>query len=180
MRIEQLNECFWRASSAISAGDDLVVGSAITGYYKPNDCVNPAVVDGAPYRYRAESDDLSQVQSGVAPYDVATSTLQLSDGSAVIHQSSNGGSAVTFSAAPKVMMGAGAQDVVSGRWELIEETVISSPVTSVEHAIGDPDDYWQIMVEALDSSISTLRPGPDFHRGPSPRTRWEARRPSPR
>jgi hypothetical protein len=155
MSVGQLNECFWRASSAITAGDDLVVGSAITGYYKPNDCANPAVVDGATYRYRAESDDLSQVQSGEAPYDVATSTLKLSDGSARIFQSSNSGSAVTFSAAPKVMMTSAVQDVVSGRWELIEETVITSTSGQFEHAIPNPGDYWQFAVDASNCTVTS-------------------------
>lgn len=86
-----------------------MVSSALVGYYTPAQCQNPSIVDGGTYSYVAESDDLTQHEEGVAPYNVATATLRRTLG--VIHNSSNAGSSVAFSSAPKVMLTALQQDI---------------------------------------------------------------------
>ena len=91
-----LNECYFRAVS--SGTGNFVVSSAITGFYTPAQCTNPAVVDGAIYYYRAESDDLTQYESGYGAYTVSSTTLART----TILQSSNAGAAVNFTAAPRV------------------------------------------------------------------------------
>lgn len=103
----QVNECAWRAVAGGTA--DFVVASAITGYYTPAQCTTPAIVDAGLYHYRAESDDLSQYESGQGTYDAATSTLIRT----TVYQSSNAGLPQNFSAAPKVRLSAAAQDIVT-------------------------------------------------------------------
>lgn len=106
----QLNECLWTAASGGTG--NLVVSTAVAGYYTPAQCTTPPPIDGQLYSYRA-ANGATEYMSGVAPYDVATTSLVLSDPSAEIFQSSNGGSAVSFTAPPTVLMGAAAQDGVS-------------------------------------------------------------------
>lgn len=100
MTISFINRCVWRATS--SGTGDFVVASAIPGHRVPADCVKPGIVDGGTYRYFAQSDDLSEWEIGYGPWNNSTSTLER----AVVLDSSNSGSAVSFTAAPAVFMGA--------------------------------------------------------------------------
>lgn len=99
MALAFLNRCIWLATSGGSGS--FVVASAVTGYQAPEDCLAPVVVDGATYRYFAQSSDLTQWEAGYGVYTTADDTLTR----AVVLDSSNAGSIVTFSAAPSVFMG---------------------------------------------------------------------------
>lgn len=120
MALAFLNRCGFRAAS--SGTGSFVVASALVGMYAPASCANPAVVDGASYRYFAESDDKTQHEEGYGVWDDGTSTLTR----AVVLSSSNSNNAVNFSAAPKVFMGGPlAQDM---GWSLVSGGEILSPV----------------------------------------------------
>lgn len=95
----KLNRCIFIASGTSASA--FVVDSARPGYYVPNDCMNPPVVDAAPYNYVAFSDDNSVHQEGLGLWDDGTATLTV----LTISASSSGGSAVTFATPPNVMMG---------------------------------------------------------------------------
>lgn len=99
MALGFLNACAFNAASA-GAGS-FVVASALTGYYTPAQCANPAVVSGDTYRYRAQSTDGSAHEEGYGIYTVGTLTLTR----AVILSSTNAGNAVNFASAPIVLMG---------------------------------------------------------------------------
>jgi hypothetical protein len=99
MALSFLNGCIFRATSGGTG--PWVVASAVTGYDVPADCTNPVVVDGATYRADIRSDDNTQWMITSGTWDVGTDTYTVVD----ILSSSNGGSAVTFSAAPSVAMG---------------------------------------------------------------------------
>lgn len=99
MALNFLNRCIWRATS--NGTGSFVVDSAVTGYLVPNDCANPDVVDGGSYLYFAESDDKTEWEIAFDTFDAGTNTLPRTN----ILDSSNGGSVVNFTAAPKVYMG---------------------------------------------------------------------------
>lgn len=118
MALAFLNRCGFRATS--SGTGDFVVASALTGMYAPASCANPAMVDGATYRYFAESDDKTQHEEAYGTWTSATSTLSRD----TILSSSNSGSKVNFSAAPSVYMGGPlAQEM---HWDLIKSYDISN------------------------------------------------------
>jgi hypothetical protein len=96
MAVEYLNACGFRASSA--GLGDFVVASALTGYYTPAQCANPAVANGQTYYYRAESDDLTEHEEGLGTYTTGTVTLART----TVYSSSNAGAKVNFTAAPRV------------------------------------------------------------------------------
>ena len=116
-----LSECFFRAVG--NGTSDFVVAGAITGYYTPAQCTDPAVVDGATYEYRAESDDLLQRETGEGVYSTATNTLTR----AKVHQSTNAGSKVSFTSPPRV------------RVEILPTALANRPINLVDDcgAIGD-------------------------------------------
>lgn len=130
----QVNECAWRA---VSGGlGEFVVASALTGYYTPAQCTTPAVVDGGVYHYRAESDDLTQYESGQGTYDASLQRL-IRD---IVYQSSNGGDFCNFSAAPKVRLSAAAQDIGTD-WETLNDTQFPGAwkvLTTVEDETNPP------------------------------------------
>ncbi len=99
-----INECAFR--SVLAGTADFAVASAITGFFTPAQCTTPAVVNGATYHYRAESDDKSQHESGTGTWNAGSNTLAHT----TVFQSSNGGAKVNFSAAPIVQLMALAQD----------------------------------------------------------------------
>lgn len=99
MALSFLNRCVWRATAGGTG--PYTVASAITGYYTPEQCTNPAVVDGDVYRAFAASDDRTEHQEGYGTYDTGTDTFTFT----TILSSTNSGNAVNFSAAPKVHMG---------------------------------------------------------------------------
>lgn len=102
-----VNECQFRA---VSGGlGDFVVSSAITGFFTPEQCTNPVIIDGGTYHWRAESDDFSQHELFTGTYDNATDTVVRT----TILQSSNGGAKVNFSAAPRVRQVTTQQDLAT-------------------------------------------------------------------
>jgi hypothetical protein len=89
------NAVFFRATSAGSV--DFVGASAITGY---RNLSGAGLTNAATYSYRAESDDKTEWEIGYGAYNSGTTTLART----TIIASSNAGSKVTFTAAPKVML----------------------------------------------------------------------------
>src|SRR6185312_12534922 len=84
---------------------DFVYASTVTGYRT----ATTVLVNGATYRYRAESADLSQWEFGTAIWSSATSTLSRN----TITDSSNAGSKVSFTAQPQVSITIDVPDVLS-------------------------------------------------------------------
>lgn len=82
------------------------MSAAVTGYQTP---ASANAVDGAVYRYRAESTDLSQWEIGYGAYTVSSTTLARTT---ILFNSSGGASAINFSAAPQVAVVALAEDLV--------------------------------------------------------------------
>jgi hypothetical protein len=139
MALAFLNRCGFRATS--TGTGSFVVASALTGMQTPAQCAGPAVVDGATYRYFAQSDDLTQWEYGTGVYTTGDVTLTR----ATVYDNSSGGTtALSFSAAPRVYMGGPLAQDMSGRWEVIGDTTVGSPVASVVHTF-DPDDYFDVL-----------------------------------
>jgi hypothetical protein len=97
-----IDNCLFRAAS--SGTGSFVVSAAITGYQTP---ASASAIDGATYRYHAESDDKSQWEVGYGVYTVSSTTLARTT---VLYNSSGGASAINFSAAPRVGIVALARD----------------------------------------------------------------------
>lgn len=98
-----LDVCKFNATS--SGTGDFVVSSAVTGYQMP---ASAGAVNGATYRYRAESADLSQWEVGFGAYTVGSTTLARTT---MLFTST--GSKVSFSAAPIVGIVAVAEDMLN-------------------------------------------------------------------
>jgi hypothetical protein len=96
-----VDRCMWRSVAGTTA--DFVVNNAITGYGTP---ATTGAVDGF-YSYAAESDDLSEWETGYGVYTSANTTLVRTQ----INQSTNSDAAVNFTVAPKVMLTITAEDV---------------------------------------------------------------------
>lgn len=99
-----LNVCRFNATS--SGTGDFVVSTAVTGFQTP---AGAGAVNGAIYRYRAESADLSQWEIGYGAYTSGSTTLARST---ILSNSSGGTSAINFSSAPRVAVVALAEDLV--------------------------------------------------------------------
>lgn len=97
-----VDRCIFRAAG--TGTGTFTVSSAITGYMTP---ATAGAVDGQSYAYAAESDDLSQWEVGLGVYTSSGATLTR----ATIYKSSTGGSAVSFTAAPKVTLTVTAADM---------------------------------------------------------------------
>jgi hypothetical protein len=90
--------------TAVSSGTgDFVVSAAVTGYQTP---ASAGATNGATYRYRAESADLSQWEVGYGAYTTGSTTLARTT---ILFSST--GSKVSFSAAPQVAIVALAEDL---------------------------------------------------------------------
>jgi hypothetical protein len=87
-----LDGCRFYAASAGTGS--FVYSSAVTGYQSPTAA---GASDGATYRYRAESRDLSQWEIGTTVYTASTGTFTRTP-----TYSSNGNSLVSFTRAPQV------------------------------------------------------------------------------
>ena len=85
---------------------DFVYSSGVTGYRTP--VSSPALTDGATYRYRAESSDLSEWEVGEGTWTTSTTTLARTT---IIHSST--GAKVNFTAAPNVAIVALADQFVN-------------------------------------------------------------------
>jgi hypothetical protein len=118
MTISFVDACRFVASA--SGTGAFTVGSPVTGYQLPS---SAAAIDGATYRYRAESNDLSQWEVGFGVWTSATSTLLRSN----ILFSSNSNLVVSFTAAPQVAIVYLAEDAVSSKNNLSD---LSSAATA--------------------------------------------------
>lgn len=96
MAISFLDVCRFNPSASGTA--DFLVSGAVTGYQTPS---SAGAVNGAIYRYRAESGDLSQWEVGYGAYNTGTSTLART----TILFSSASNAKVSFTAAPQVAAG---------------------------------------------------------------------------
>src|SRR5262245_12468407 len=92
---------------------DFVVSSASTGYLTP---AQAGAVNGATYRYRAESADLSQWEVGYGVYTSGTVTLART----TVIFSTNANAKVNFSTAPVVGLVYLAEDALSSKNNLSE------------------------------------------------------------
>jgi hypothetical protein len=122
-----LNACKWNATSGGTG--DFVVSSAVTGYQTP---AGAGAVNGAIYRYRAESADLSQWEVGYGAYTVAGTTQART----TILVSSTGGAKVSFSAAPIVGIVAVAEDMVNISSETQAETGTDNTTATSPQAVS--------------------------------------------
>lgn len=94
-----------RFSATSSGTGSFVVSSAVQGYQTP---ASASAVNGATYRYRAESSDLSQWEVGFGTYTVSSTTLTRVT---VFFNSSGGTSPISFTSAPQVAIVALAEDL---------------------------------------------------------------------
>lgn len=99
-----VNVC--RFTAASSGTGDFVVSAAVTGYQTP---ASAGATNGATYRYRAESSDLSQWEVGYGAYTSGSVTLARTT---VLSNSSGTTSKINFSAAPQVAIVALAEDLI--------------------------------------------------------------------
>lgn len=150
-----INECQFRAASG--GLGDFVVASAITGFFTPEQCTNPVVVDGETYHWRAESDDFSQHELFEGIYTSASDTVSRT----TIFQSSNAGAKVNFAAAPRVRQVAIEQDLGTGSGRtLVTAAVIDYYVDGAtgsdanDGSIGSPWETIQRAVNFVTKEIS--------------------------
>ena len=124
-----LNVC--RFNPTLGGTTDWTYSSAVTGYNSP---ALAGVVNGAVYKYRAESTDLSQWEIGQGAYNTGTgvlartTVLQNSSGSGTATGQSGAGSKISFSAAPTVAIVAIKEDLLA-----IDE---ANSFTTTQQAVG--------------------------------------------
>jgi hypothetical protein len=102
MTISWLDDCKFTAASGGTA--DFVVAAAVSGYQTP---AGANAVNGATYRYRAESVDLTQWELGTGSYTASGTTLART----TVLFSSTGGGKVSFTNPPTVGIVVVAEDV---------------------------------------------------------------------
>jgi len=115
---------------------DFVYSSGVTGYRTP--VSSPALTDGATYRYRAESADLSEWEIGEGTWTTATTTLARTT---IIHSST--GAKVNFTVAPNVAIVALADqfvnpagDTMTGSLVVPNASGIKIKDTDASHTLG--------------------------------------------
>ena len=94
-----------RFNPVSNGSGSFVVSTAVTGYQTP---ASAGATNGATYRYRAESSDLSQWEVGYGVYTSSTTTLTRAT---ILYNSSGGTSAINFTNAPQVAIVALAEDL---------------------------------------------------------------------
>src|SRR5258708_2253633 len=85
---------------------NFVVSTAVSGYQLPT---SANAVDGATYRYRAESSDLSQWEIGYGTYTVSSTTLARTT---ILFNSLGTTAAINFASLPQVAIVALAEDLI--------------------------------------------------------------------
>lgn len=144
--VDLINECVWRAASA--GEDDFLVGAAVTGYFVPEDCTSPAIVDGDEFSYRAWSTDRTQHESGKGVYVFSTNTLART----TIYQSSNSNTKVAFIDPPIVAMGIplaqdhGASSV--GALDDLSDVNVPAPTDGDVLTWVDADSEWEAVASS--------------------------------
>lgn len=115
---------------------DFVYSSGVTGYRTP--VSSPALTDGATYRYRAESSDLSEWEIGEGTWTTSTTTLARTT---IIHSST--GSKVNFTVAPNVAIVALADqfinpagDTMTGALVVPNASGLKIKDTDASHTLG--------------------------------------------
>lgn len=98
-----LDVCRFRALS--TGAGDFVVSGLIQGYQTP---LAAGAENGAVYRYRAETDDLTQWEVGYGTYTTGSTTLARST---VLYNSSGGTSLINFTTRPQVAIVALSMDI---------------------------------------------------------------------
>lgn len=171
MALAFLNRCIWRASAG--GTDSFEPDTATEGFLLPIGCLNPAVISGATYRYFAQSDDMTEWEVGYGVWDgtdIARTTIL---------ESSNAGSIVTFTVAPRVTMGgATANDVEGEGFELIayfdfdENPTAQALVDNIEpystirlrsqniridpSSVSEPDNWSESFIQMYDDEGTSL------------------------
>jgi len=141
--------------NATSSGTgDFVVASAVTGYLTP---AGASIPNSTIVTYIAESADRTQWEEGLGTYVSGTTTLQRT----TVRRSTNSGSAVNFSAAPRVFL-----DVHQEEARIFERIavnssgniIIGSPTADATFSNGGSTPYFQIKGVATDeASIAFTR-----------------------
>ena len=115
---------------------DFVYSSGVTGYRTP--VSSPALTDGATYRYRAESSDLSEWEIGEGTWTTSTTTLARTT---IIHSST--GAKVNFTTAPNVAIVALADqfinpagDTMTGSLVVPNASGLKIKDTDASHTLG--------------------------------------------
>ena len=149
-----VNACVFTATSAGTGS--FVVSAALTGWMTP---ATAGAVNGATYRYRAYSNDLTQWEIGTGTYTVSTTTL-----TRTVTASSSGGSAVNFTAAPVVALTSFAADIssgvaitggtVTGLTSLTLASGVASPATNDAAALGTTSLMWSDLFLAAGGVIN--------------------------
>lgn len=137
-----------------------MLSAAAAGFYAPANCANPAVVDGATYRYFAVSDDGSEHEEGDGVWDAGTSTLTRAN----IRNSSNSGSAVDFGAPPTVYMGGPAAADMPGEELLGYVDFAVDGAASVVTLDADLRDYLGVKIVAYGIRMDTSVLGTDVNK----------------
>ena len=121
--------CRFTASS--SGTGDFVVASAVTGYQTP---AAAGALNGATYRYRAESADLSQWEVGYGAYTSGSTTLARTT---VLYNSSGTTSKISFSAAPQVAITALSRDLQAPYGLVNHSLAVSAAGSALTIALKD-------------------------------------------
>lgn len=120
-----VNACVFTATSGGTG--TFTVSAAVTGWQTP---AQAGAVDGATYRYRAYSSDLTEWEIGTGTYTSSTTTL-----TRTATASSNAGSAVNFTSAPQVALTSFAEDMTTF-------TQAITPATNDGAALGTTALQW--------------------------------------
>lgn len=137
-----VNACVFTAASAGTGS--FVVSAAVTGWMTP---AQASAVNGATYRYRAYSSDLTQWEIGTGTYTSSGTTL-----TRTVTASSNSNTTVNFTAAPSVALTSFGADIssdvaitggtVTGLTNLTLASGAATPATNDAAALGTTSLMW--------------------------------------
>lgn len=137
-----VNACVFTAASAGTGS--FVVSAAVTGWVTP---AQAGAVNGATYRYRAYSTDLTEWEIGTGTYTSSGTTL-----TRTVTASSNANATVDFTAAPSVALTSFGADIssaveitggtVTGLTNLTLASGAATPATNNAAALGTTSLMW--------------------------------------
>jgi hypothetical protein len=137
MTISFLDVC--RFSPVAGGTGSWVYSAPVQGYQSPT---LAGAVNGATYRYRAESSDLTQWEVGYGVYTASTTTLTRatvlsnSSGTGTATGQSGAGSLINFSTAPQVGMVLLAEDISTFLINANNLSDVSTPATALNNLSG--------------------------------------------